>query len=360
MKKLFEENKAILRDFADQIRVTQIQGRSEFEEERDRLISRIVDAMAGHPETWDEMCPINIRLIGDGFINELSGTYLKLSKDKLDTIASLCFRFLLEFDLSTGRDLDLEFERAKDFAIKRADEFEPNAKWQIQHACHQMPITICKSVLNSDAIGSIQSLNSSLEKAATWAQELSAKEEKVNRLKEALDEAKEGFNFVGLHKGFAGLAEEKKNERKSILFWLIMLGTLAVLPIIVELAYIAYVIFYGTGTPSDETGMPSVKQILAVLPVISLVALFIYYFRVLLFNYRAVKSQLMQIELRKALCQFVQSYAEYAKEIREKTPEVLDRFDKIVFSEIMADEGNLPSLHDGVEQIASAIKSLKK
>lgn len=358
MRKLFEENKAVLKDFVARIPTPQ----SEFEKKRDTLLLRpIMDSMVHYPETWDKLCQINIDLIGADFIRVLFDKNQQLSKDLLDAIASLCFQFLLEFDLSTGEN-PRWIDSAKKFAIDRADEFKPDAEWEIRHAYHAMPIIICKSVLNSEAIGSIKSFNDSLKKAddlkAAWDQEVSAKKDEVNRLKENLDEYKTAFNFVGLYDGFDGLAKEKIKEKESIAYWLRRLGILAVIPIIVELAYIAYVIF-------SETGTPSVTQMsLSVLPVISLVALLIYYFRVLLFNYRAVNSQLMQIELRKALCQFVQSYADYAREIKANDLGVLDRFEKIVFSEIMADEGNLPSPHDGVEQItkqiASAIQSLKK
>lgn len=358
MKKLFEENRDVLKGFVGQVPRFKVPGRSEFKEERDSILLNVMDSMVVQPETWDELCQTSIGMIGYEFISRLSGTYQGLSDDELEIIASLCFRFLLERDLSTRENLGPELEYSKNFAIERADEFKPDAKRQIRYVCHAMPITICKSVLNSDEIGGIKSLQSSLKKAedlkTKWDQELSAKTKEVARLKEALDRYETAFNFVGLYDGFDGLAKEKIKEKESIAYWLRRLGILAVIPIIVELAYIAYVIF-------SETGMPSVTQMsLSVLPVISLVALLVYYFRVLLFNYRAVNSQLMQIELRKALCQFVQSYADYASEIKAKTPMVLDRFEKIVFSEIMADEENLPSLHDGVEQIASAIKSLKK
>lgn len=356
-KKLFEENQAVLKGFVAQIPVSQVQGRSEFEEKRDSLLLHlIVDSMAGQPERWDKLCQKNIGWIGDGFISKLSGTYQGLSKDQLDTIASVCFRFLLEFDLSLGANLDSEFEYAKNFTIDRADDFEPDAKQQIRYACHAMPIAICKSVLNSDEIGGIKSLKSSLKKAEEWAQELSAKEEKVNSLKEYLEKYEKNFNFVGLHKGFDGLAKEKIKERKFIFVGLLGLGILAVGSVIG--GFIIHNIL-------DGTKAENITQLAAhTLPFITLVALFIYYFRVLLFNYRAVKSQLMQIELRKALCLFVQDYSEHAKKIKENTPEVFDRFDKLVFSEIMADEGNLPSPHDGVEQItkqiANALKSLPK
>lgn len=376
MKKLFEDNKSVLEDFV--ARIPRAENLSEFEKSRNRLIRLVVGSMTDQFKDWDELCQMNIAWIGDNFIRMLSDKDQELSKSQLDMIASRCFRFLLELDLSRGEGLDVTFENdVKLFAINRAEEFEREAKEQIQYACHAMPIAICKSVFNNAAIGSVKALNSSLKKIeqlqtkwdqeltgkkeailekieqlqTKWDQELSEKEEEVNKLREALDEYKTAFNFVGLYAGFDKLAEEKIAEKKSTFRWLAVLGLLAVAPIIGELAYVIRV---GIEALSIE------KMSLVALPTISLVALLIYYFRVLLFNYKSVKSQLMQINLRKALCRFIQSYAEYSREMNEKNPGALARFEKIVFSEIMADEGNLPSMHDGVEQIANVIKSMKK
>ena len=67
----------------------------------------------------------------------------------------------------------------------------------------------------------------------------------------------------------------------------------------------------------------------------------------------------MQIELRKSLCQFIQSYSDYSSEIRENNPEALSKFEDVVFSNIMLSDDKIPSTFDGIEQIASLINALK-
>lgn len=91
-----------------------------------------------------------------------------------------------------------------------------------------------------------------------------------------------------------------------------------------------------------------------------LVGISIYYFRVLLFNYKSVKSQLLQIELRKTLCKFIQSYSSYSKTMKAQDSDSLAKFENIIFSGIISDEEKLPSTYDGMDQIGKLIQSIKK
>ncbi|EII3729117.1 hypothetical protein LG468_003962, partial [Vibrio cholerae] len=68
---------------------------------------------------------------------------------------------------------------------------------------------------------------------------------------------------------------------------------------------------------------------------------------------------IMQIELRQTLCQFIQSYAEYASEIKAKDASSLEKFESLIFSGILSDAEKLPSTFDGLEQIVTMLKSLK-
>jgi hypothetical protein len=68
----------------------------------------------------------------------------------------------------------------------------------------------------------------------------------------------------------------------------------------------------------------------------------------------------MQIELRQALCQFIQSYATYSKEIKTQDTGALEKFESLIFSWLLYDPDKLPSTFDGIEQIGNFIKSIKK
>lgn len=327
----------------------------DFEKQRNSLIRLVVGAMESGPEKWDSLCQINIEWIGDQFISRLSDGEKELDKERLDDICSMCFRFLFELYLSMKNDLSMEFEAAKRFVFNNIDTFENHAKEQIEYAIRDMPINIFKAISHSDSIESIKDFNAVSTKAEKlkeeWEKDLVGRESRVNKLKESLSEYENGFNFVGLFQGFDDLAKEKSKERDSILCWLKVLSVLIVTPVLAEL-----VIIY-----KNIDNISAIKDglIVSIFPTLSLAAIAIYYFRVLLFNYKSVKSQLLQIDLRKTLCRFIQHYSEYSSEIKKQDSESLAKFENIIFSGIVTEDGNLPSTYDGLEQIGKLIKSAK-
>jgi hypothetical protein len=326
-----------------------------FEMARNSHIQTIIHSMAINPDQWDKFCEISINWIGDSFISRISDESEELTKEKIDDIFSMCFRFLLELYLSMKNDLAMEYERARRFGFDNINQFEPYAKEQIEYAIRDMPINIFKAIANSESIQSIKNFNevshSADAKREEWEKELSARESRVNALKEALSTYESGFNFVGLFDGFNELSTEKNAEKENLLFWLKVVSFLIVSPLIAEV-----VVLYLNLSDLDK-----VKSVLAlsIIPTISLVAIFIYYFRVILYNYKATKSQLLQIELRKTLCRFIQHYSEYSSQIKGKDKESLDKFENIIFSGIVSDDEKLPSTFDGVDQLGKLIKSIR-
>ena len=97
----------------------------------------------------------------------------------------------------------------------------------------------------------------------------------------------------------------------------------------------------------------------SVVPMITLQIILVYFFRVALSNFKSINAQLLQIELRKTLCQFIQSYATYAKEMKESDKTSLEKFENLIFSGLITNEENLPSTFDGLEQIGKIIQSIK-
>jgi len=355
MEELFKTNQSNVALTRFKTKIDGLTPQDDFETERNSLIRLVVNSMARDPEQWDTQCQINIDWVGDQFISRLSEGEDSLAKEKLDDIASMCFRFLFELYLSTKNDLSMEFERARRFVFNNLDAFENKAKEQIEYAIREMPINILKQLSNNDAIDSIKDFNSISAKAEKlkedWNKEISEKEIEVNNLKSALDKYKNAFNFVGLHDGFDDLSVSKGKELEKLVFWLRILSIVIVLPIIAELTVVYWNI---NNIKSISDGI-----LLSILPTLSLIAISIYYFRVLLFNYKSVKSQILQIELRKTLCRFIQHYSDYSQEIKAKDKDSLTKFENIIFSGIVNNEGTLPSTYDGIEQLGRLIKSAK-
>jgi hypothetical protein len=325
---------------------------SDFEKERNSVIRLVVNSMETSPDQWDDQCQINIDWIGDLFISRLSNAEIELSKKELDDICAMCFRFLFELYLSMKNDLAMEFESARRFVFNNLDAFESATKEQIEFAIRDMPISIFKSIANNESIKSIKDFNilsaKSKQLKEEWEKDLVAREKRIDSLKNEISKYENAFNFVGLFQGFDELATEKESERDNLLIWLRVIGGLVVVPIIVELIFL-YI---------NLKDLKLIKEgiLFSALPTISLIAILIYYFRVLLFNYKSIKSQILKIDLRKTLCRFIQHYSDYSSKIKEKDADSLSKFENIIFSEIISDDGKLPSTYDGIDQISKIIK----
>lgn len=165
----------------------------------------------------------------------------------------------------------------------------------------------------------------------------------VDNLANELKNLETGYNFIGLSKGFQDLLAQKNEDSNKKLKLIFIIGLLIISPLIIKIIL------------NDLSGLAWQEIAFGV----SLELILIYFFRIALSEYNAVKTQIMQLELRVSLCQFIQSYAEYAKEIKQNDPSALEKFENVIFSNILADSKNLPSTFDGVEQIGNLIKNMK-
>lgn len=355
MKAIFSNHKSqsALESFL--ARLASVETADDFEKKRNILIETVIKSMKSHPDTWDEKCQINIVWLGDDLLDRIQDYESTRNKPWFDMLAAICFRFLFEFYLSSKTDMSFEFERDKSFVFMHLEEFDEPAKFQIKYALIEMPISIFKSISNGDAIDNIKDLSGVLNKAEqlkiSWDKEVEDKERSVNELKKSLSKYETAYNFIGLHNGFDDLAKNKIEEKKSLLFWLRGLGALILLPVIVELTIILIHI--------DKISEIQNGLLISFIPLASIMALSVYYFRVLLFNHKSVNSQLMQIELRKTLCRFIQHYTDYSKEIKSTDKEALAKFENVIFAGIISDGSNLPSTYDGLDQIGKLIKSAR-
>jgi hypothetical protein len=352
-KLLISSNLTVFTKFKARIEV--LSPDSDFEKNRNNFIRLVVDSMEKMPGQWDDQCQININWIGSQFISKLSNTKNELSKKELDDICSMCFRFLLELHLSMKDLLALEFENARKFVLHNLETFDFEAKEQMKYAILDLPISIFKSITNNPEIQYLKDFNIISTKASQlkkeWEDDLASREKRVDHLKSELSKHENAFNFVGLFQGYDDLSKNKEKERNHLLIWLRVLGGLVVTPIIVELIFLY----------KNLNDLNAIKEgvLFSALPTISLIAILIYYFRVLLFNYKSVKSQILQIELRKTLCRFIQSYSEYSSKIKAQDPESLSKFENMIFSGIVSDDGQFPSTYDGIDKVNKFIKSFK-
>lgn len=197
----------------------------------------------------------------------------------------------------------------------------------------------------------IRTRDETVSKIDTWNSEFEAKKAAVEILKDKLDTYETGFNFVGLYQGFSALKKEKVDLVPSLEKRFTGLAAGIVIIPILELIWVLF------NYKSLNTNLGILGFI--ALPTISIIIILFYFLRVSLIDLKSLKSQIMQLELRMTLCQFIQSYAEKSKELKEHNKEGFEKFESLIFSSIVSSDDKIPSTFDGMEQLFSLLKNFK-
>jgi len=311
-------------------------------------ISSVLSLMISYSDFWDEGCQYNIEKNGQNLLQSIRE--LKLNDhETIQRLITISYQFLIELDISNFKDLTAEFRLSKIDIEKLSIKFTEFYKEIIINSKINIPIQILKATLNKPTIKNFEANYIKLENANTqneeWENKLLRHEAKVENLASKLEKYENAYNFVGLYKGYNDLYKNKKKELCWLKIGLFALGILILSPFCIEL------ILFSKAIPENV--------LYFIFPTISIVGILIYFFRIVFHNFKAVKSQILQIELRKTLLQFIQSYTKYSKEIKENDKDALAKFENIIFSGLVSDNEKLPSTYDGLDQVVNLIKNLK-
>ncbi|MES2685887.1 MAG: hypothetical protein V4706_03635 [Pseudomonadota bacterium] len=324
--------------------------------EKLRNLHSAIKIIRANPAEFDRNCQTNIEWIGSSF-SEALATYASSNTpvDEVDDIYSLVYRFVVEFDLSVKNDLSMELRKFKTFTHEHYELFNEQAQAQMKFAVLEMPIAIMKQLLGSDALRNVRHMEKYTgeieNKIKRWDEGLADYERKANILKESLSSYATGFNFVGLYEGFDQLSTVKVKELAAHRKWLLLFGLLAVLPITAEFLIVSWNL--------DRIVEMRWALLIGAIPILPLTVLFVYFFRIVLRSFEGTKSQLLQLELRKTLCRFIQKYAEYSKTLKESNIDSLNKFESIIFSGLVSSEEKLPATFDGLEQLTNMVKAFQ-
>ncbi|MGN6836445.1 hypothetical protein, partial [Neisseria sp. P0022.S010] len=323
---------------------------SEQEREQYELITAVASSMIDNPELWEKDCLFNIKYIGDNFNSQIQNLQNNISKEEATNLYVCMVRFLVELDLSYGLGgINFFRNNSLDKVIEplREKMYFPHSEYakQLNYAFYKMPIDILCSYMGDEGFKTFFEFDerrNALEKSIQQYQnevnekivEVQQRINDVDKLKEKLDEYKTAFNFVGLSQGFENLLKQKNEAKKKTFHLLASLAITALLPL----------------------GFSFCKKFIAnvdiswqsMLPIIGLEFVLIYFFRVVLTHYHSIQTQIMQLELRQSLCQFIQSYAEYAKKIKTDDKDALEKFENLIFSSILSNPDKVPGTFDGV------------
>ena len=67
----------------------------------------------------------------------------------------------------------------------------------------------------------------------------------------------------------------------------------------------------------------------------------------------------MQLDFRYSLCQFIGAYSEYSRKIKEANGGALDKFESLIFSNLLSESDIIPSTFDGLDNLASLINNMR-
>lgn len=331
----------------------------------------ILEEISQSDDCWLSICPFNYHYIGESFEKRLNFLENNWDSEILDDIFLMSIRFLREAELTMKRQYkqklwndDNTYERIWDwFKSLTNDDIPSNKRSQLNYIQNDYSLMLLNDYLGNKSfqaflnyeenIKKIEQQSITLKETSNKIQKSFGEEmqksvdeklKKVEQLSDTLKNLEQGFNFVALSDGFSRMLNEKKESKESILQLLFLIaGIISVIP--------AYKFLSDGGTNLTW-------QQIAISAGLELVL--IYFFRVVLFHYRTVQTQIMQLDLRLSLCQFIQSYAEYAKEIKTNDKDALDKFENLIFSSILSSDEKIPSTFDGLEQLNSLIKQFKQ
>lgn len=191
------------------------------------------------------------------------------------------------------------------------------------------------SDVNKEADALKNNIEGLIKSASATVQSLAEYDEKLKQYKSE-------YNFVLLSKAFSNLLKTKKaeyvtNHRSVIIFssWLIATPLFALLNHIYNFFPVEF----------------NLNALFYYLPILSLELLFFYFMRLYYIEGKAIKAQLLQIEQRLSLCEFIHDYVE-TKNNSGAEKESWSLFEKLIFSPIQVSSENIPSLLDGASSIA--------
>ena len=341
--------------------------------EKARYTISILDLMIDSEDCWFSTCPFNYSHLEEYFVKRLQDLQFSPTNknpELFDTIFLIAIRFLREAMLVNYRQLKENTWDNKTyeeiwmwFKSLTNDDIYPTAISQLNYIQNDYSLMLLNDYLGNKSfqaflnheenIKKIEQQSITLKETSNKIQKnfdeemqksVDEKLEKVEQLSDTLENLKQGFNFVALSDGFSRMLNEKKSSKKWILRLLFLIA-------VIISAIPAYKFL-------SDGGINLTWQQIAISAGLELVL--IYFFRVVLFHYRTVQTQIMQLDLRLSLCQFIQSYAEYAKEIKTNDKDALDKFENLIFSSILSSDEKIPSTFDGLEQLNSLIKQFKQ
>ena len=284
----------------------------------------------------------------------------ELEKQLIEITYSIIFAYLTEYQL---RILDLEqkgiygiIENYLDIGRWKVNEFK-YARDKIIYSSNHLIFKILDDKYKKSNLAKvderIQSIDQFILKVDEWNESFELKKKAVLDLEKRLEESKQTYDFVLLVKGFNELYLQKQAELdKAKSTYGFVATTMFTIPF-AEFIFLIYAYFYFNGN------IPSALWLITI-PFVTLILITLYLLKIALQDKRSIQSQMMQLELRMALCQFIHNYADDSEKLHKKNAAGFEKFENIIFSPLVSSDDKIPTTFDGMEQLAKLVSEFRK
>lgn len=187
-----------------------------------------------------------------------------------------------------------------------------------------------------------QKMNAHISESESFIKKIEGLEIDLENYEGKLNEYKNEYNFVLLSKAFKKMSTAKNAELETAkkTTW-IFTSLLAAPPLFTFFNHIFSWIDIGTG----------LNSLTFYLPLLTLELLTFYFMRLYYGEVKTLNTQLLQIEHRLSLCEFVHDYID-KKNANNDNKSSWDAFEALIFSPIQISAENIPSLLDGANAVA--------
>ena len=209
-----------------------------------------------------------------------------------------------------------------------------------------------REIISSEDFKSIKLIQDTESKIAESLKKAENLKKEVNLLDEKLAKQKTEFNFIGLSDGFNSLRKQKVKELNGErgVYWILMLSIIGL---------IIYKLYWTVNYLNEPN--PNLQLLIVVsISFVLMLLVVIYFFRISLVNIKSIRSQILQIDLRLTLCQFIHNYQNDTSGFRNaEIKDSLDKFEAVIFSPIVATDDKIPTTFEGIEQLSGLIGLVK-
>ncbi|QEY63383.1 hypothetical protein FXN65_15465 [Metapseudomonas lalkuanensis] len=220
-----------------------------------------------------------------------------------------------------------------------------------QEKVDEIRFEIANKIISEDNIEAIKTINDHNKNIESWSDRLAEWGKKAAELEKSLRISASNANFLILSESFSEMLKAKTTEKYYSFISMILLGALAISIPIWQLLHPNESIASAAVTNGFDISLATKISMTIILE-----ALTLYFFRIALHQWNSIKSQIIQLELRKSLCQFIINYSEFAQSANKDS---LGKFENLIFSEITRDPTNTPNVFDAAESISKVISNLK-